>query len=146
MAFRLLRGRGKAPEVELAGGTYNAGLSRVQSLVPTADGSGTGTIQNPASVAVDIAGTVTSAGVNDIVVLPAPVVNTVVKLLNNATGYELRTTDPATIAINGGVGAAAESAIAASSYVECRCASTTAWICTNYSTAGVVTATQVAAP
>ena len=146
MAFRLLRGRGKAPEVELAGGTYNAALCRAQSLVPTADGSGSGTVANPAAVPTVVNGTVTSAGANDIVVLPTPVVGTVVKLLNGATGYELRTSDPATIAINGGTGAAAESAIAANTSVECRCVSATAWICNSYSTAGAVTATQVAAP
>ena len=53
--------------------------------------------------------------------------------------------DPATVAINGGTEAAAESAIGANVTTVCRCVTATAWICTDYSTAGVVTATEVAA-
>lgn len=107
----------------------------------TADGTGTGTIPTGADFV-----TVTSASVDNIIILPAPTPGTVVRLRNGATGYELRTSAPASVAINGGVGAAAESAIAASTLVECVCDTATTWICANYSTAGTASATQVAAP
>jgi hypothetical protein len=89
---------------------------------------------------------VTSANANNIVILPAPVVGLKITLLNGATGYELRSSAPATIAINGGTGADAESAVAANITVEVTCVSATAWIGSTYTTAGVVGVLQVAAP
>lgn len=71
--------------------------------------------------------TVTSANANNIIVLPTPTPGTIVILRNGATGYELRTSAPGTIAINGGAGANAESAIAASSMVIAVCTSATTW-------------------
>lgn len=71
--------------------------------------------------------TVTSANANNIIVLPAPAPGTIVILTNGATGYELRSSAPATISINGGAEAAAESAIAADSTVIAICISATAW-------------------
>lgn len=94
----------------------------VQAVTATADGTGTGTIRSGIKQA-----TVTCDDVNKIVVLPAPVVGTQVVIHNGATGYELRTSAPATIAINGGSGADAESAIAANSTVLAICVTTTAW-------------------
>jgi hypothetical protein len=107
----------------------------------TSDGLTTGIIA-PGTAFV----TVTSANANNIIVLPAPVIGHVVTLRNGATGYELRSSDPATIGINGGTGSAAESAIGANVTTVCRCVTATAWVCTDFSTAGVVTATEVAAP
>ena len=106
----------------------------------TADGTGTGQIAAGTSFV-----TVTSADANNIITLPAPVIGTEITLRNGGTGYELRTSDPATISINGGAAANAESAIGANVTVVCRCVTATAWVCTNYSTAGVVSATEVAA-
>lgn len=106
----------------------------------TADGTGTGTIAAGTGYV-----TVTSADANNIIVLPAPVIGHVVRLMNGATGYELRTSDPATIAINGGSGAGAESAIAANTLVTCVCTSATTWVCMSQVAAGTVSATQVAA-
>ena len=106
----------------------------------TADGLTTGTIADGTTFV-----TVTSADANNIIVLPTPTPGVVVSLLNGATGYELRTSAPATISINGGAGANAESAIGANVLVVARCVSATAWIGTNYSTAGTVSATEVAA-
>ncbi len=71
--------------------------------------------------------TVTSADANNIIILPAPVVGKRIVLQNGATGYELRTSSPTTIAINGGTGAGAESAIAASTTVYITCTSATTW-------------------
>ncbi len=78
--------------------------------------------------------TVTSANADHIVILPAPVLGTVIRLKNGSTGYELRSSAPATVAINGGTGATAESAVGANVYLEVRCVSATAWLATAYST------------
>lgn len=71
--------------------------------------------------------TVTSANANHIIILPAPVPGTIVILRNGATGYELRTSAPATVAINGGAEANAESAIAANTMVIAVCTTATTW-------------------
>lgn len=111
----------------------------VDDLTATADGSGTGTI------AGDGFYTVTSANANHIIVLPSPALGTVVALRNGATGYELRSSAPATVAINGGTGANAESAIPANTLVVCLCDTETTWLCTNTGTDGDVTTTEAAA-
>lgn len=90
----------------------------------SADGTGTGTI---AGGGVLNYVTVTSGNADHIIVLPAPVVGTIVILNVGANGFELRSSNPATIAINGGTGAGAESAIAADSTVIAICVSATAW-------------------
>lgn len=107
----------------------------------TADGTGTGTI----AVGTDFV-TVTSDSADKIIVLPTPTPKLEVTLRNGATGYELRSSAPDTVAINGGTGTDAESAIGANVVTVCRCVLATAWVCTDYSTAGVVSATEVAAP
>jgi hypothetical protein len=71
--------------------------------------------------------TVTSANANYIVILPTPTPGTIVILRNGATGYELRSSAPATVAINGGAASNAESAIAASTMVIAVCTSATTW-------------------
>lgn len=90
----------------------------------TADGTTTGTI---AAAGLLQFVTVTSDDANKIVILPAPTPGTIVILRNGATGYELRSSAPATIAINGGAGANAESAIAASTMVIAVCTTATTW-------------------
>lgn len=89
--------------------------------------------------------TVTSANKDYIVILPPPVPGTKITLLNGATGYEIRSSAPATVAINGGKAANAESAVAASTVVKVECVSTTAWIGSTISAAGVVGVLEVAA-
>lgn len=88
---------------------------------------------------------VTSDDANKIIVLPAPVPGLVITLINGATGYELRSSAPATIGINGGVSAAGESAIAANMILVMRCVSATNWIGESFTAAGVVGVVQVAA-
>ena len=90
----------------------------------TADGTTTGTI---AAAGLIQFVTVTSDDANKIIILPAPTPGTIVILRNGATGYELRSSAPATIAINGGSGANAESAIAASTMVIAVCTTATTW-------------------
>ena len=96
----------------------------VVARTATADGSGTGTI---AAAGLLQFVTVTSDDANKIVVLPTPTPGTIVVLRNGATGYELRSSAPGTIAINGGAGANAESAIAASTMVIAVCTTATTW-------------------
>lgn len=88
----------------------------------TADGTGTGTIPEGASLVQ-----VTSANAAHIVVLPAPTPGTLVIINVGANGCELRSSSPTTIAINGGTGAAAESAIGANVTAYLLCVSATAW-------------------
>ncbi|MEZ4540255.1 MAG: hypothetical protein R3C43_09800 [Chloroflexota bacterium] len=90
----------------------------------TADGSGTGTI---AAAGMLQFVTVTSDDANKIVVLPTPTPGTIVVLRNGGTGYELRSSAPATVAINGGNGSNAESAIAANTMVIAVCTTATTW-------------------
>lgn len=95
-----------------------------QACTATSGGLTTGIVQ-PAGLLSFVA--VTSSNADHIIVLPAPVPGTVVILNVGANGYELRSSAPATIAINGGSGADAESAIAANSTVLAICLSATAW-------------------
>lgn len=90
----------------------------------TADGLTTGTIADAGMLQFV---TVTSDDANKIIILPTPTPGTIVILINGATGYELRSSTPASIAINGGSGANAESAIAASTIVIAVCKTATAW-------------------
>jgi len=73
-----------------------------------------------------------------IVILPAPVVGNIIHIIETAsTGYELRSSAPSTIAINGGTATGGESAIAgAITYVKCVCVSSTKWICSQYDADG----------
>lgn len=124
-----------------------AGVSRsilygnTTTRTATTDGTTTGTI-----AANTIYATITSDNANKIVILPAPVVGQVIRLFVGATGYELRSSAPATIAINGGTGTNAESAIGANVLTTCTCTSATTWVCYNQAANGALTATEVAAP
>ena len=110
-------------------GLTATGVSNLLGLVltpyaatATADGTGTGTIPDAAAFV-----TVTASDANHIITLPAPTVGKVIVLRNGATGYELRSSTPASIAINGGSGANAESAIAANTMVIAVCTTATTW-------------------
>lgn len=92
------------------------------AVTATSDGLTTGIVPETASFV-----TVTSANADNIVTLPAPVPGRIVILRNGATGYELRTSAPATVAINAGSEANAESAIAASTMVVAVCTTATTW-------------------
>lgn len=94
------------------------------SRTATADGTTTGTISTNAQ---RVFVTVTSDDANKIIILPEPIVNREVVLHNGATGYELRSSSPTTVGINGGTGADAESAIPANSTILLKCVSATAW-------------------
>ena len=108
-------------------------------VVATADGTGTGQIADGTDFV-----TVTSANANHIVTLPTPTPGTTVAIFVAATGYELRSSAPATVGINGGTGASAESAIPAGSLTVCVCVSATAWRCTDQAADGSVVTTEAA--
>ena len=90
---------------------------------------------------------VTCDDANKIIILPAPVIGNVINIIENgSTGYELRTSTPGSIAINGGTGSNVESAIAgAITYVKCVCVSTTKWICSQYDADGDESKVEAAA-
>lgn len=71
--------------------------------------------------------TVSTDSVDKIITLPTPTPGTVILLAEAGTGYELRSSAPATIAINGGTDTAGESAIAADTLVFIVCTSATSW-------------------
>lgn len=117
--------------------------AETQPRTATTTGAGAGTIADPHSGSVFVP--VTSDDANKIIVLPTPTPGTVVALSNGATGYELRSSAPATVGINGGTGANAESAIPANTLTVCACRTSTAWLCTDQATDGSVVTTEVAA-
>lgn len=108
-------------------------------VVATADGGGSGALAAGGFSAV------ASGNADHVVVLPDPVPGTVVALRNGATGYELRSSAPTTVAINGGSGSGAESAIAAEQLVVCVCDTASSWLCSTTATDGTVGATEAAA-
>lgn len=89
--------------------------------------------------------TVTSANADHIVILPAPVVGKQLVIDVGATGFELRSSSPTTIAINGGTGSGAESAIAANSTCFLTCISATAWKGFKQASDGTLAAIEAAA-
>ena len=88
----------------------------------------------------------TWGAVDNILILPPATPGRIVIIAGAATGGELRTTAPATIGINAGVGAAAESAIAANMMAILICESATNWKGLTIASNGTVTTLQVAAP
>lgn len=125
--------------VTAATGVQSSAVARTA----TDDGSGNGTIAAGTSVVLVDA----DSDANHIIILPAPVVGNIITIIENGTtGYELRTSTPASIGINGGTGANAESAIAgATTYIRCVCVSSTAWIATQFAADGTESKVEAAA-
>lgn len=115
----------------LAGAQSITGAKTFSNLVyPTA--ANTATVAGATTGTIAAAGslqfvTVTSGDAAHIIILPAPTPGTIVILANGATAYELKSSAPSTIAINGGTGAAVSSTIAANSMVIAVCTSATTW-------------------
>ena len=127
----------------LADADILAGKMSAVARTATADGTGTGTIAD-AGLLQFIAVTA-GADANSIIVLPTPTPGRIVALYVGATGYELRSNSPTTVAINGGTGAAAESAIGANMLAVLICTSATTWHGFSI-TAATLAAIQAAAP
>jgi len=98
---------------------------------PSGTITGTSTIPSGAGFV-----TVTSADANYIVTLPTPVLGQVIHIMVGANGYELRSSDPATISINGGDGAAVESAVATNVLVRVVCVDATSWVSNTFAADG----------
>jgi len=101
----------------------------------TADGTGTGTIATGTSFVTAVDPTQAT----DWMTLPSPVAGTIIWIgtVDDAAGFEVRTSDPATIALNGNVGAGLESAIpATASLLRFVCISSNDWIGTMFDADG----------
>lgn len=108
----------------LAAADILTGQQAAVARTATADGTGTGTIADGGLLQFV---QVTASDANHIIILPTPTPNRIVILNVGANGFELRSSAPVTVAINGGAEASAESAIAANSTVIMICVSATAW-------------------
>ena len=82
---------------------------------------------------------------DNILILPEPVPGKIVIVAGAATGGELRSSAPATVAINGGTGAAAESAVAANQMVVAICESSSSWKAITIAGNGTVAGLEAAA-
>lgn len=112
------------------------------AVVPTADGLTTGIVPSWARL---ITAASNGGSANNWITLPAPRIGKRITLLQ-AAGFEIRSSDPATIGISGGTGAGAESAIAATDLrVEFVCVSLTNWQANEYVAASTEAATEAAA-
>lgn len=109
----------------LASADVLCGKMSAVARTATADGTGTGTIA--AAGLIQFVAVTAGSDANSIIVLPTPTPGRIVIGYVGATGHELRSSDPNTIAINGGTGAAAESAIAANMMWVAICTSATSW-------------------
>tara|TARA_R100001440_G_scaffold39679_1_gene59180 strand:+ start:84 stop:818 length:735 start_codon:yes stop_codon:yes gene_type:complete len=113
------------------------------SVTATADGTGTGTLKQGGFHRV------TSANNDHIITLPEPIPGTVVYLNSvneTSEAYELRTSNPAEVAINGGSGSNAESAIASGiALVRCICITSSNWIATQFANDGTESKVEAAA-
>ena len=125
--------------VTVATGIQSTAIARTA----TDDGTGNGTIAAGTSMVLVDA----DSDANHIIILPAPVVGNIIHLIETATtGYELRTSTPASIGINGGTASNGESAIAgAITYVRCVCVSSTNWICSQFDADGDESKVEAAA-
>ena len=122
---------------DLKAGTIH-GVSAVAEVKATAGGAAI-----PAGAT--FVTTVASTDAAHIIVLPDPVPGTILFIAGNAKGYELRSSAPASIAINGGAAANAESAVGADVDVMCVCMSATRWIAWTIADIGTFAALEAAA-
>ena len=113
------------------------------NITATTDGTGTGTIPDGATFV-----TVSTDNTDKIVILPAPTPGAIVWMscVGEAQAWELRSSAPASVKINGGSGTNAESAInAGSSLVRAVCANATNWVVTEFAANGTESAGEAAA-
>ena len=114
-------------EIAAGAGTILSGLKGVQVISTAVTATDAGTVIDDGVSFVTVNA---DSDADHIVILPSPIPGTIVYLTETATtGYELRSSDPANIAINGGSEANAESAVpGTATYVRCVCVSRTSWI------------------
>ena len=118
--------------------------SGLQILTNTATvaGAGTGQIKK-GNTFINAIGTAVPAF---LITLPPPVPGERIIIVNSLVGpFELQSNDPATVGINGGVGAGKSTTVAAGAMVELICRSTTEWMAEDYAANGTITPTAPAA-
>lgn len=114
----------------------------ITPITATVAGTGTGAMVENGRLQVVL---VTASVNTKIVTLPPPIPGTLCIITFDATGCNLQSSAPATVAINGGTGASAKSAIPASTTVYAFCETATAWKCLQQSsTAGTLAACAAA--
>ena len=124
-----------------ASGEQTTGITvTATSRTATVDGAGNAIIADGTTFI-----NISSTDANYIIVLPTPTIGTIIWLIGGSTGYELRTNTPTSVAINGGFGSGAESAISGNTLVRCVCTTANSWVCSQFTTAGVESAVEVAA-
>ena len=121
----------------------SVGTEDTTAITATSDGATEGKIRQGGFYRVS------STNNDHIVTLPAAIPGTVVYLnsvAETSEAYELRSSDPSTIAINGETGSNVESAIATGiALVRCICISSTAWIATQFANDGTESKVEAAA-
>jgi hypothetical protein len=123
-------------------GTIDVAAASNGTITATDDGTGTGVIPGGGFYTVNA-----DSDAAHIVTLPAPVPGTTVWLntAGDSTGFEIRSSAPGSVGINGGTGGSAESDIAAGvSLVRLYCSSATNWVGTQWVAAGTESAITVA--
>ncbi len=110
------------------------------SRTATVAGATTGTIADGTGFVVAGNG----GDANNIIILPSPTVGSFLFLYTTGA-LEVRSSTPASVAINGGTGASAESAIPSGALCVFICVTTTAWLAFQITNAGVVSGVEVAA-
>lgn len=125
----------------VTGNVTGTAIKAVSGVIATAAGATTGTIPAGATFVT----TTASASADHIIILPAPVIGQWLYIAGNSRGYELRSSAPATIAINGGAGENAESAVGANVDVLAVCTSATTWKAWTIAAIGTLAALEAAA-
>jgi len=125
------------------GSNFGSGTAAV-ARTGTADGTGTGLIADGTYFV-----TVTVTDAAHLITLPAPIPGTIVWLGCQAEtdAWELQSSAPDTVAINGNTPTAGDSSTvgATITLVRCVCVNATNWIGTTYSATGVPAALEAAA-
>jgi hypothetical protein len=112
----------KVRNLEITGITTGGALQATTAVTATADGTGTGYVPVTGGFVK-----VTSANAAHLVTLPLAVVGLEIKLAAGATGFELQTSTPSIVGINGGIGVGFKSTIPANSLAVLVCDSTISW-------------------
>lgn len=102
------------------------------TVTATADGTGTGVIAAGVGMVAAV-----SDGATKVITLPAPVPGQEITILPTAAGFELQSSAPGTVAINGNTPTAGHKAsVAAAVVVKLLCVSATKWIANTYAADG----------
>lgn len=120
--------------------TFTLGQQSAAVARTSGDGTGTAAIADGTTYV-----TTTSGNAANWFKLPTPTPGNVVWMGPNATGHEVRSSAPASVAINGGTGATAESAVGANVTVRFVCTSSTTWVATTFAANGTEAALEAAA-